>query len=59
MHGLDVDAHVRCVVPNGMDVCGHVAGRERNPLPVIDIHPIRRQLGEFAPVDCSEGPRDE
>ena len=50
MHSLDVDAdrresHAAC------DVCGQVTGRERDRSSVVDVHPVRRRRGEFAPVE--------
>ena len=59
MHSLDVDDDVRCEVPRGTHVCGQVAGRERSRSPVIDVHPVRHQLGHFAPVGCGKGLRDD
>ena len=57
MHGLDVDAEVWREVPGGAEVCGQVAGRERCPSPVVDVDPVRRRRGEFAPVERGVGPR--
>src|SRR5215208_6421901 len=56
MHGLDMDVEVRREVPSGADYCGHVAGCERCPSPVIDGHPVLR--GEFVPVERGVGLRD-
>ena len=44
---------------DGADVCGHVAGRERSPAPVVDVHPVRRRRGEFVPVERGVGPADD
>ena len=59
MHSLDVDADVRCEVPRGADVCGHVTGRDRCHSPVVDVHPVRRRRGEFVPVERGVGLRDD
>ena len=56
MHSLDVDAEVRREVPRGTDVCSHVAGREPDPSPVVDVHPVRRRRGKFAPVELRRRP---
>ena len=37
----------------------HVAGRERDPAPVVDVHPVRRRRGKFVPVERGVGPRDD
>ena len=43
MHSLDVGAEVLLEIPYGTDVSGHVAGRESDPAPVVDVHPVRRR----------------
>ena len=45
MHDLDVDMDVRHVVKQVVDVGGHLAGCERCSAPVVDVDPVRGQLG--------------
>ena len=59
MHSLDVDTEVRREVPRGTDVCGHVTGRERDPAPVVDVHPVRRRRGKLVPVERGVAARDD
>ena len=54
MHSLDVALMSGPIVPRGADVCGHVTGREGYRSPVVDVHPVRRQLRELVPVECGE-----
>ncbi len=44
--------------PPGMDVCGHLAGRERNHPAMVNRHAVGRIRGQLLPADRGVGSRD-
>ena len=59
MHSLDVDAEVRREVPRARMYAVRSPGANRCRAPVVDVHTVRRRRGQFAPVECGVGLRDD
>jgi hypothetical protein len=59
MHGLDMELHVRYLIPGGADVFDEVTGGECHSSAVVDIHPVWRRRGDFAPAESGGRPSDD
>ena len=58
MHFLDIDPGLRREFPCGADVWDQVAGRERSPSAVVNIHPVGCRRRKLVPVERGESPQD-
>ncbi len=59
MHSLDVGAEVLLDIPKDTEVSGHVARRESDPAPVVDVYTIRCRRWQLAPGERCAGPCDD